>query len=641
MSMANGTAQADSAIATYRVLRELGRRTQRSYAAARGDGSLVVLHRFTRDPKADAEVVSAEDMAILLRDARCLAKNWHPNIARVRHVDLAIDTLDIATELVEGVTLEELIALASERRGHPDEPVLSHAILARIFLDVLGGLSALHSLRDGINAPLSAFHGELCPANVVVGKDGVARIVSVFRPRPVTITARSEALGYASPETIAAEIEQDARVDIYAAGVMLWEALTERRLYVDTSPSRIAQRQREEDIPAPNARLADVAMRALAFDPALRFRTAQDMAANIRALAGTVAQGSLVAQLVNELAGERIRARRAELDPSGRHRSLLPPPARSGTHARAQAKTVEAKTDFIETPSVAPPVAPSSGAPRASRSASGEGRFAVPSAPDVETSYAPRPLAARPSQRPPFPARALPLQTADTSSSLPPPSDDDDLPGPRESTPDDAYLDQLAAAIRAHGQTPRVPCELDVADLVEDDEDPEGNALTMARQVKLSELAITPTPPAPVVPPPVASVRQPSTRTPFVVDLIPDVVVATSPESNPFASRSRRAVPLAILAAAAVLLLAIGVTVLTRSSESASPEGTTTVATDREPPSTLVVAPPPAVDSVPAAASGAAAAPSGAPSARTPAPPHGPRPPAKKQPRSVYDPAAY
>ena len=96
--------------------------------------------------------------------------------------------------------------------------------------------------RIRINAPLSAFHGELCPANVVVGKDGVARIVSVFRPRPVTITARSEALGYASPETIAAEIEQDARVDIYAAGVMLWEALTERRLYVDTSPSRIAQR---------------------------------------------------------------------------------------------------------------------------------------------------------------------------------------------------------------------------------------------------------------------------------------------------------------------------------------------------------------------------------------------------------------
>jgi hypothetical protein len=85
-----GRAQAIGATATYRVLRELGRRSQRSYAAAHDDGSIVVLHRFTRDPKSDGELVSAAEMAILMRDARCLERNWHPNIARVRHVDLYI-----------------------------------------------------------------------------------------------------------------------------------------------------------------------------------------------------------------------------------------------------------------------------------------------------------------------------------------------------------------------------------------------------------------------------------------------------------------------------------------------------------------------------------------------------------------------
>jgi len=678
--MANGTAQADSAIATYRVLRELGRRSQRSYAAVRAGASIVVLHRFTRDANLDAELVSAEEMAILLRDARCLAKNWHPNLARVRHVDLAGDVLDIATELVEGVTLEELLALAASRRPHPEEPILSHAILARIFLDVLAGLSALHSLRDGINAPLSAFHGELCPANVVVGKDGVARIVSVFRPRPIRIGARSEALGYAAPETIAAEVDQDFRVDIYAVGVMLWEALTERRLYDDKSPSRIAQRQREEDIPTPNARLADVAMRALAFDPALRFRTAQDMASKIRALAGTVAQGSMVAQLVNELAGERIRARRAELDPLGRHyRSIAPPPTRSGTHVRASAPTLDARSESRIEARIAVAAASSSTAPSPPATESREMRALVPSAPDVETSYAPRPLPARraivtpapaprPSQRPAFPEDAPLLRGTSTPSSLPPASyeDDDDLPGPRQSTPDDEYLAQLGAALRA-AQPARSQTELDVADLVDDD-DEDGTAVTLAREVSVSPRSITPTPPAmplatrpavaevppppsfpsidqptaPIAPSP-SSVgtsaaeptlphRQPSTRTPFVVDLAPELIVAT--EAG-FDAQRRRLVPLLVaVSAAALVLLAIGLTILWRGPSGGVPDATS--ALGPEPPSASA-APLPAVDALPRAAS--AAAPSATPSASTAPPVQPARAPAKKS--SVYDPSGY
>ncbi len=654
--MANGSAQPESAIATYRVLRELGPRSQRSYAALRSDGSVLVLHRFARTSKPDAALVTAEEMAILLRDARCLAKNWHPNIARVRHVDLSIDGLDIATELIDGVTLEELLGLARARRVHPEEPVVSHAVIARILLDVLGGLSALHSLRDGINAPLGVFHGELCPANVVVGKDGVARIVSVFRPRPVTITARSEGLGYASPETIASSSaadvaeQQDARADIYAVGVMLWEALTERRLYDDPTPARIAQRQREEEIPPPNARLAEVTMRALAFDRALRFRTAQDMAANIRAVAGTVAQGSLVAQLVNELAGEHIRARRAELDPLGRR--SLPPPARSGSYSLAAPPTAEASRDPMSavTPS-APPVLPaSSRTSESAPSASGPVRIAVPSAPDVETSYAPRPPTprhaltppappgvprVRPPQRPPFPAHALPFESSTPPSSAPPPSgDDDELPGPRESTPDDAYLEQLAAAIRA-AKPARVDSPLDVADLVEDGDVDDG-ALTVAREVEVSPRSMAPAPPAisspsslspsspaaaastpsfsfatlplpsfpeaeqPTTPRalPVTPHHQPSTRTPFVVDVVPELVAVATAEPPPSARKRT------LIIGGLVMLLLLGVAgaaFLTRSSTETTP---TNASSDRgDPPSAVIVAPPPAVDPLPHAAS--------------------------------------
>jgi serine/threonine-protein kinase len=465
MSSAQGQ---QSAIVRYRVLRELGRRSQPSYAAARADGStsVVVIHRFTRESlRGDGErkvgVVSPEVMGLLLRDARCLAKHWHPNVALVRHVDLVGDTLFIATDLVDGVTLEELLALASSRRTQTGEPLLSHAVIARIFLDVLSGLQALHGLRDDMNVPLSIFHGELCPANVVVGKDGVARIIAPFRPRPVRITGASEALGYASPETLAGEVEQDARVDIYAVGVMLWEALMERHLYPDPNPARIAQRQREEDVPPPDGPLSDIVLKALAFDPLLRFRTASDMAASLRGSAEAIAAGSAVAQIIVEHVGERIRTRRVELQPSasGQRRAVqLPPNAtRSGAHARAAL----VPKPVVESPTpLAPPVR--DGAPRRPSTPRQmpvrEIRLRKTSTPDVETEYVPRPPPARRSSgsivavRPPPPPQApkrpstLPPVTTPPRRAPQASSSDDELLGPRSRAADSEYLATLAIA---------------------------------------------------------------------------------------------------------------------------------------------------------------------------------------------------
>jgi serine/threonine-protein kinase len=479
------------AIGTYRVLRELGRRTQRAYAAVRSDDrhALVVIHRFTRGPQEDAERVSPEAMGILLRDARCLAKHWHPNIARVRHVDLTGDTLCIATDFIDGVTLEDLLALARER-ANPGEIGVSPAVLTRIFLDVLSGLQALHGLRDDIHAPLNAVHGELCPANVVIGKDGVARVVDVFRPRPVKIGTSSGAVGYASPEVLSGEVDRDGRVDVYAVGVMLWETLMNRRLYEETDPGRVAQRQREEDVVRPEAPLADAAMMALSFDPLLRYRSAQEMITSIRGLTDTIAPGSAVAQVVVDLAGERIRTRRAELQAptrSGERHAIReePPTARTSTLPRASVQpssvseavpsggadsllSFEKLAPILDRPPPsAPPIADETAAPVAAApgpsqppARSRPSRVPLDSEPDLETSYAPRPMPAHalaeaqtPSSTPPrsAPKHAVPpppvtrtslapSAVADTDASS---NEDDELPGPRSSTPEDDHLAAL------------------------------------------------------------------------------------------------------------------------------------------------------------------------------------------------------
>ena len=345
--MSNGGAQSASGIATYRTARELGSRSPRSYAAVREPNELVVIHRFSRstDPRAkstasfvspDGSVSLASDaMANLVRDARCLAKNWHPNIARVRHVDIDGEDLTVATEVVDGATLADLFAAAAARRASgagsagaakvaPGEPLLPLPVLVRILVDVITGLSGLHALRDDKGAPLGALHGALSPANIVVGKDGVARLLNALRPRPLRMAAGTEAVGYAAPEALDLGATQDVRADLHSVGVIMWEGLTGRRLYDETDPARVLARQREEDVAPPSfspgspfARLADVTMRALAFDPSGRFKTAAEMGAALRNIAATrIATGSVVAAQVAELAGERIRARRIELDPS-------------------------------------------------------------------------------------------------------------------------------------------------------------------------------------------------------------------------------------------------------------------------------------------------------------------------------------
>lgn len=307
----------------YVVLRELGARALPCFAALRGRTELVALQTFRRATADEPGGVDAETMALLLRDARCIQRSWHPNLARVRHVDVAQGELLVATEWIDGATLEDLAraarlaACATREAG----AALPAPVVARIVLDVAAGVHALHTLKDGMQAPLDAVHGALCPSNVVVGRDGVARAVHLLRPSSTGIGPGSEALGYSAPEALEEGTTVDARADVYALGAILWEAITGRPPYEDGDPARIRKAQRAAPL-APPAREAEgpfaamlvVAAAALRFDPAQRPRTAAGFASDLRAAVGDdVASGSVVAEWVGRLVGERIRARREAL----------------------------------------------------------------------------------------------------------------------------------------------------------------------------------------------------------------------------------------------------------------------------------------------------------------------------------------
>jgi eukaryotic-like serine/threonine-protein kinase len=262
-----------------------------------------------------------EEGAELVRDARRIATLASPNLARVKEVVTRGDDLVVYGELLDGEKLQEL--------WRPDGLPLEIAL--RAIVDVLTGLGALHNLRDAKQQPMKLVHGELSPATILLGLDGVARVLhSVARIAPGT-KPDPQSVGYMAPEVLAGDAV-DQRADVFSAGVLLWEALSGKRLVDERDPAAAAARFRSEPIPpatvpdkSPWAKgLVDVAARALAISPDGRWPTAAMLAAEIRKSAGLkLAPASTAGAFAKSALGERVKARRARLEA---HEVTPPPP---------------------------------------------------------------------------------------------------------------------------------------------------------------------------------------------------------------------------------------------------------------------------------------------------------------------------
>jgi serine/threonine-protein kinase len=255
-----------------------------------------------------------QDVETWVRDARHLQRLEHPNVARVRDVVVSTDEVLVVGEFVDGVRWSEL---ASGVRT----PSLEIAL--RVFTDVLGGLGALHDLRDENGRPLGLMHGELTPECIVVGSDGVTRIVSPSRLRSATARPGRAGSAYLAPEILLADDTANARADVYSAGVMLWEALSGRPLFPNTQPAAVLTHLLSGRTPSPRiaagspwaAPLADVVMRTLSVEPDKRFQSTTALAAEIaRVVESKIATSARVAAFVRATFSDRIRARREALE---------------------------------------------------------------------------------------------------------------------------------------------------------------------------------------------------------------------------------------------------------------------------------------------------------------------------------------
>jgi serine/threonine-protein kinase len=295
-----------------------------------------------------------EFIEMFLGEARLAARIHHPNVVPIIEISPSQRGYYIVMEYVEGDTLGRLLARSAQSATR-----LPMHVGVRILLDTMAGLDAAHELKDDKGGLLGIVHRDVSPQNVLVGVDGSSRLsdFGVARATSALSTTRSGQLkgklAYMAPEQARGHKDVDRRADIFAAGIVLWEVLTCRRLFKGDGEADTLHRVLNDPIPPVRsvastvpAPIEAVVAKALERDRAKRYETAAEFADALERASRVVgALGThkdvalhLAAVLGTEMSAQReaVRAWLARSEPS-RHAGdgSQGPESRSATSAMA------------------------------------------------------------------------------------------------------------------------------------------------------------------------------------------------------------------------------------------------------------------------------------------------------------------
>lgn len=263
----------------------------------------------------------AEFVEMFLDEARLAALIHHPNVISITEVGSSERGYYLVMDYVEGDTLARLLTLAAEQ-----DTIMPIGVGLRIIIDMLTGLHAAHELTDDQGVSLGLVHRDVSPQNVLVGSDGIARLSDFGVARAAIRLAGTRVgqlkgkIAYMSPEQAAADEGIDRRADVFAAGIVLWEVLTGRRLFKSTNDAATLSRVVTERIEAPlslvaglDTRVSDICMKALERPLARRYQTAAAFADQLEYTAsrrGLLATSKEVSAYLHKVLGAEITEQR-------------------------------------------------------------------------------------------------------------------------------------------------------------------------------------------------------------------------------------------------------------------------------------------------------------------------------------------
>ena len=246
---------------------------------------------------------NSEHVAMFLDEGKLGALLKHPCIVDVLDIGQVGGSWFMALEHVDGPDLGQVLRSAREAVEPLPVPLAAY-VIAR----AAEGLHFAHTVRDPKSGqPLQLVHRDVSPNNILVGRDGVVKVADfgvAKHGQQLHRTTGGHLMGkvaYMSPEQVAAE-DVDARADVFALGVCLWEALTHVRLYSGLSDPEVMRRVYSETAPAPSslnphidAALDSIVMRAVARRRKDRWSSAGELAVALDSWVGEQASKAALA----------------------------------------------------------------------------------------------------------------------------------------------------------------------------------------------------------------------------------------------------------------------------------------------------------------------------------------------------------
>ncbi len=258
---------------------------------------------FAKDP---------EFVAMFLDEARLAARIRHPNVVPTLDVVTTEGEIFLVMEYVQGESLGRLVRALRGATRPTDTRIMS-----TIMSNVLLGLHAAHEAKNEQGEALGIVHRDVSPQNVIVGVDGVARVLDFGVAKAVGRLQSTQdgqvkgKLAYMAPEQLHGS-PVTRQSDVYAAAVVTWEALTGQRLFNGESEAAMIMAVLQGPVRPPSSVaphvpdfVDDVVMRGLSRSPERRYATAREMALELEKAAG-VASPSEIGDWVEALAHEAL-----------------------------------------------------------------------------------------------------------------------------------------------------------------------------------------------------------------------------------------------------------------------------------------------------------------------------------------------
>jgi serine/threonine protein kinase len=223
-------------------------------------------------------------ISMFLDEARLSAQLSHSNCVQVFDIGVGDAAFFIVMEFVDGANLKAIIEHI--KKTGRDFPVQA---AVHISLEICKGLSYAHELTDSHGVPLYIVHRDMSPPNVLITKYGEVKIVDFGLAKANSQLEKSEPgiikgkFSYLAPEAAMGQ-DVDARTDIFAVGIILWELLAGQRLFLGDTDFQTVKKVQAAQVPSISQinkkvplELERIVNKALAREPSQRYRTAREL----------------------------------------------------------------------------------------------------------------------------------------------------------------------------------------------------------------------------------------------------------------------------------------------------------------------------------------------------------------------------